>query len=251
MATLSARLGFYKFAAVLDGFVCFAVKAYVKDTWLASHLGPQSLNGISRDKFAYSTMGVIEVAKNACASVAGIDACRKYSLVNAVQAEVAFLGRLGPGVAVLDSVGACLNAIAASDARFLVLCHDAVIALHGGPRRTGFDTGRVIAVVAKNGHKLALRVRIPSLFTYHNPTFEVAERHILFRFAGDRAGMAPKASAKVNYHAVSRALARLVCFYYGAAARQPDHNQAGAGCTRPLEKIPSADCHFTVSLLRQ
>jgi hypothetical protein len=101
-----------------------------------------------------------------------------------------------------DMIGACGNAVLASDTLFFVDQDDPVLSLVGGARRANRHAGRIVAVLALDRQKLPVEIgELPEF-----PFFEVIVRFILPQvvliLAGDAAGIAADAFRLIDDHPV-------------------------------------------------
>jgi hypothetical protein len=119
-----------------------------------------------------------------------------------MRAEVAFGGGMGIRVQIERIVGTGLHARLASDATVAVEIDDAVVATKECSRRTYFNAGRVVAMVAAHHAEMAAGVRKLTFFNVFDPGAEDAERDVMLFLAGDRARMTPDAAVVIDYEAV-------------------------------------------------
>src|SRR5690606_4232984 len=112
-------------------------------------------------------------------------------------AEVALLGRARVGVDEQLIVRARRHARAAADARLAVEVDDAVAPFEQRVRRTDRHARRIVALIAEDGEEEARRVGETPLLDGLDPAAVHADRNLVLRLAGDRAGMTADALAKV------------------------------------------------------
>ena len=102
-------------------------------------------------------------------------------------------------------VGTSLHAGLATDAALAVEVHDSVLPAEKRDRRTNFDAGRIIAVVAPQYGEMSLRVRKFALLDVFDPCAVNTNRDIVLFFAGNRAGMTANAAVLINDKTVAHA----------------------------------------------
>jgi hypothetical protein len=90
----------------------------------------------------------------------------------------------------------------ASDAAVAVEIDDAVVAAKQCSRRTYFNAGCVVAMVATHHAEMAAGVRKLTFFNVLDPGAEDPERDVMLFLAGDRARMTPDAAVVIDNEAV-------------------------------------------------
>jgi hypothetical protein len=144
-------------------------------------------------------LGIVEVAEEPRAADAGGDAGGHLATIHARVAGVALVGRAFLFVVEAGAVGAGVDAQPAADAGFLVDDHDAVLAAVGGAGRTGFQAGRVAAVVALGGDELLAQIGKDALHTGRvHPVARFAFGHIPLHAAGNQTGAAIDATRGID-----------------------------------------------------
>jgi hypothetical protein len=91
-----------------------------------------------------------------------------------------------------------LRAGFAADAAARVEINDSVFSRKKRRHRTDFNTWRVGAMIAAHHAEKAASIWKFSLFDVFNPSAINTERHLVFRFAGDRAGVTADTLAVIN-----------------------------------------------------
>src|ERR1044072_122749 len=120
-----------------------------------------------------------------------------------MRAIIAFLGGVrfridGEGV-----VRTSLHAGRAADAAVAVEINYAVLAAKQRRHRADGYARRIVAVIAPHHRKETARVRVFALFDVLHPRAKRAERNFVFRFTGNRAGVAAYTFSMVNDKAIS------------------------------------------------
>ena len=125
-----------------------------------------------------------------------------------MRAVIAFRSSVLVRVHIKRVVRAGLRAGFAADAAACVEINDSVFAGKKRRHRTNLDARRVGAMIAAHHRKQSSRVGESSFFDVFNPRSINAERNVVFRFAGDGAGVATNAFAVINYKTKIHSLSR-------------------------------------------
>ena len=137
----------------------------------------------------------------------GVYARRLKPDLSAVGAEMAFCGRAFVRIDVDGIVRASLHTGFTADAAVGTEVNDAVFALiHRGDGADG-DAGRILAVIAACDLKHAPRIGIRALLDVLDPRTIYAERNVVLRLAGHRAGVAADTLAVIDDKSVSHSRA--------------------------------------------
>ena len=116
---------------------------------LCSFSGSEHSDRIGVYQMEYFTCWIADIAEDAGATNARINAGGGESFGNPVNAEITFIGGTGDGIKESRIIRAGLNAILASDALAAVDDHDTVLfALIRGACRADIDALRVTAMIA-------------------------------------------------------------------------------------------------------
>jgi hypothetical protein len=117
-----------------------------------------------------------------------------------VLAEGAFLGHMRLRIDVDGAIGTGGLAEAIDVAIPLVDDHLAVGKPHDRPRRTGFETRGIFAMVAQDREKEPFRLRVgPRLHIFDRVT-EDAQGDVKLHLAGHRAGVAADTGTQIDQH---------------------------------------------------
>ena len=119
-----------------------------------------------------------------------------------VRAVVTFLRGVGIWIYVERVVWTGLHAGLAADASIAVEVYDPVVSFVQRGDRTDGNARSVFAVVASEHGEKPASIGIGALFDVFDPGTKGANRHFVFGFAGDSAGVAADAFAMVYYKAV-------------------------------------------------
>ena len=141
---------------------------------------------------------IVEVAEDAAFGRADADTRRQQLVLDAVRAEVAFLGGMRVRIDEQLIVRAGHHAGAAADAGVAVQIDDAVAPTVERVGRTDPRAGRVVALVAEDREKESAGVGEGAFLDGLDPTAIDADRNLVLGFAGDRARVTPDALAKVD-----------------------------------------------------
>jgi len=102
-----------------------------------------------------------------------------------------------------DIVRAGSNTIFAANAFILIYQHDPIFPLMGGPCRTDFYTGRVIAMLTLDGFEFTSVVWKCAIFTFFQVIISLLLVEIILIMASYSTGMAPDTLRFINDHSVS------------------------------------------------
>src|SRR5210317_998923 len=133
-----------------------SVKANIKDMRLRTVLIFEHRHSLGRNYFCYRIIRISQVREPARTERAAFDACRHHSLGNTVVTEVALVSDLVVRMEEADTVRACHDAVAATDAPFPVDQNDAVVRLVSRPDGTDLNTCGVVTLIAEFGYKIGL-----------------------------------------------------------------------------------------------
>jgi hypothetical protein len=92
----------------------------------------------------------------------------------------------------------------ASDAAIVVEIDDAVVTAKECARRTYFNAGRIVAMVATHHAEMAAGMRKLTLFDVLDPGAEDAKRNVVFFLASDCARVTADTAVVIDYEAVSQ-----------------------------------------------
>jgi hypothetical protein len=148
------------------------------------------------------TRRIVEIAEDAALGRADADARRQQLVLDAVRAEVAFLGGARARIDEQLIVGARRHAGAAADARVAKQIDNPVAALEQRVGRTDPHARRVVALIAEDGEEEALGARKRALLDGLDPAPVHADRNLMFGLAGDRARVAADALAQIDRETV-------------------------------------------------
>ena len=112
---------------------------------------------------------VIQITEGSGSGWAGLDAGRLQARIDPVVAEVAFLDDRHEGVDVSRVIRTGSETVFAPDASVLVYDHDPVFPFPRCLHRTIDDAGRMVALIAKSGEKVACDVGVFPLFNNLHP----------------------------------------------------------------------------------
>ena len=124
-----------------------------------------------------------------------------------MRAEVAFGRGVVVGIDVESIVGTSLHASLATDAAPVVEINDSIGSPVEGAGGTDFRARRIIAVVAPHHPEVAGGVGKLTLFDMLDPGAKNTNRHLVFLFARDRAGVTPDTPVLVDDKSVSHLFA--------------------------------------------
>jgi hypothetical protein len=147
---------------------------------------------------------IVQVAEDAALGGADAHARRLEAVLHAICAEVALLGCARVRIDEQLIVRARRHARAAADARLAVQIDDAVAAAEERARRTDVHARSVGALIAEDRQEQPLRLRKRALLDGLDPAAIHADRDVVFRLAGDRAGVTPDALAQIDRKPVVR-----------------------------------------------
>jgi hypothetical protein len=112
---------------------------------------------------------IIQVPKNSGFRRTNLYAGRVESCINPVIAEVTLLDDRHEGIDIPGVVRTGGKTIFASDTPVFIDDDDSVLLFPGGLDRTIDDAGRMVALIAERGKKMACDVRVSSLFDDLHP----------------------------------------------------------------------------------
>jgi hypothetical protein len=118
-------------------------------------------------------------------------------------AEVALGRGVVVGIDVESIVGTSLHASLATDAAPVVEINDSISSPVERAGGTDFRARRIIAMVAPHHPEVARSVRKLALLDVLDPSAKYTNRHLVFLFARDRAGVTPDTPVLVDDKSVS------------------------------------------------
>jgi hypothetical protein len=115
-----------------------------------------------------------------------------------MSAEITLLRRVAIRIDVECIIRTRLHTRLTPDAATIIKIHNAIVAFEERRGRTDGYAGRVNAMITAQHRKKAACLRVLTLFNVFNPGAISADWYFVFRFAGNRAGMATNTFAMVN-----------------------------------------------------